>query len=83
MHVNTLIWRDLRKKIIHMISYAYICILSIFEILDSEWLEDLVEKGNVEWRYSTIVSLIMSICCFIGIITFVFFGCRLEELYDG
>lgn len=74
-----MILRELQKKFIMVVSISYIVLLSIFDILDSEWIVQLIEDGSVKWKYSAIMSILKSITNLIGIIGIVFFGVKIDE----
>lgn len=74
-----MILRELQKKFIMVVSISYIVLLSIFDILDSEWIVQLIEDGSVKWKYPAIMSILKSITNLIGIIGIVFFGVKIDE----
>lgn len=79
MSLNDMILKELRKKIIVTFSVIYIIFLSVCDILDSEWVIQLIEDGTLKWKYSVIMSIIKSVTNVIGVIAIVFFGVKLDD----
>ena len=79
MQINSVIRQKLCEKLAVILSVSFVAVTIILNILETDWIVQLIEDHKVVWKYSSIMSVISSSIDFIILFGLIFFGTKLDE----